>query len=84
MCIRDRLYVCHAIFLRMTENNVHEHRLTISEVLEWMGADGLVERDVADVLKAERRLHGGKGHPLIVLADPKWRPINSPVRPPTL
>ena len=73
-------YVCHAIFLRMTENNVHEHRLTISEVLEWMVADGLVERDVADVLKAERRLHGGKVHPLIVLADQKWRTINSPVR----
>jgi general secretion pathway protein E len=73
-------YVCHAIFLRMTENNVHEHRLTISEVLEWMVADGLVERDVADVLKAERRLHGGKVHPLIVLADQKWRTINPPVR----
>ena len=77
-------YVCHAIFLRMTENNVHEHRLTISEVLEWMVADGLVERDVADVLKAERRLHGGKVHPLIVLADQKWRTINSPVRQLTL
>jgi len=64
----------------MTENNVHEHRLTISEVLEWMVADGLVERDVADVLKAERRLHGGKVHPLIVLADQKWRTINPPVR----
>ena len=73
-------YVCHAIFLRMTENNVHEHRLTISEVLEWMVADGLVERDIADVLKAERRLHGGKVHPLIVLADQKWHTINPPVR----
>ena len=73
-------YVCHAIFLRMTENNVHEHRLTISEVLEWMVADGLVERDVADALKAERRLHGGKVHPLIVLADQKWRTITPPVR----
>ena len=43
-------------------------------------SDGLVERDVADALKAERRLHGGKVHPLIVLADQKWRTINPPVR----
>lgn len=64
----------------MSENKVHEHRLTISEVLEWMVADGLVEQPVAEALKTERRLHGGKVHPLIVLADQKWRTLKPPVR----
>ncbi len=57
----------------MNEIGTHEHRLSLSEVLGWMVADGLVAEDVAEALKNERRLHGGKVHPLIVIADQKWR-----------
>lgn len=53
--------------------NTGEHRLTLSEVLELMVTDGLIARDMADALKNERRLHGGRIHPLIVIADQKWR-----------
>ena len=53
--------------------NTSEHRLTLSEVLELMVTDGMISRDMADALKNERKLHGGRVHPLIVIADQKWR-----------
>ncbi len=64
----------------MNEISTHEHRLTLSEVLEWMVADGLVGRDAAEALKTERRLHGGRIHPLVVIADQKWRSPDQPGR----
>ena len=64
----------------MNEISTHEHRLTLSEVLEWMVADGLVGRDAAEALKTERRLHGGRIHPLVVIADQKWRQPDQPAR----
>jgi general secretion pathway protein E len=64
----------------MTEFNTHEHRLTLSEILELMVGDGLIDHDTAEALKTERRLHSAKVHPLIVIADQKWRTTESPVR----
>ena len=64
----------------MNDKSVGEHRLALSEVLQWMVEDGLVAAETADVLKNERRLHGGKIHPLIVIADQKWRSLQTPVR----
>jgi len=62
----------------MNDRNVGEHRLTLAEVVDWMVEDGLVDRESADALKSERRLHGGKIHPLIVIADQKWRSAKPP------
>lgn len=62
----------------MNDRNVGEHRLTLAEVVDWMAEDGLVGREAADALKSERRLHGGKIHPLIVIADQKWRSAKPP------
>ena len=45
-----------------------------------MVEDALVGREAADALKTERRLHGGKIHPLIVIADQKWRSAKSPAQ----
>ena len=73
-------YLPHAIFPAMTEFNTHEHRLTLSEILELMVGDGLIDHDTAEALKTERRLHSAKVHPLIVIADQKWRTTESPVR----
>jgi len=64
----------------MNDKNIGEHRLALSEVLDWMVEDGLVSQEAADVLRSERRLHGGKTHPLIVIADQKWRQAGPPVR----
>jgi general secretion pathway protein E len=62
----------------MNDRNIGEHRLTLAEVLDWLVEDGLVGREGADALKQERRLHGGKVHPLIVIADQKWRSAKAP------
>ena len=72
-----RLYP-RAILPRMNDRNIGEHRLTLAEVLDWLVEDGLVGREGADALKQERRLHGGKVHPLIVIADQKWRSAKAP------
>jgi len=61
----------------MNDKSISEHRLTLSEVLQMMVDDGLVAQDTAEALKSERRLHGGKIHPLIVIADHKWRSLQS-------
>ncbi len=64
----------------MNNQTVNEHRLSLSEVLDWMVEDALVDRETAEALKVERRLHGGKTHPLVVIADQKWRAQKPPVR----
>lgn len=64
----------------MNDRNVGEHRLTLAEVVDWMVEDGLIGREAADALKSERRLHGGKIHPLIVIADQKWRSAKLPTQ----
>ncbi len=64
----------------MNDKTANEHRLALAEVLDLMVADQLVDQAVADTLKAERRLHGGKIHPLIVIADQKWRSAKPPQR----
>jgi len=64
----------------MNDKHAHEHRLVLAEVLEMMVADGLVGADDAEALKAERRLHGGRVHPLVVIADQKWRSLKPPAR----
>jgi general secretion pathway protein E len=64
----------------MNETHGNEHRLTLTEVLDWLVADGLVDSGAAEALRTERRLHGGKIHPLIVVADQKWRTLVPPIR----
>ena len=57
-----------------------EHRLTISEVLDWLVADGLVEAAAAEQLRKERRYYRGSQHPLVLVADQKWKSVPPPHR----
>jgi general secretion pathway protein E len=57
-----------------------DHRLTLSEVLQALVAEGLVPKTEADKLIADRRLHRGDHHPLAVIADQKWRSAKPPNR----
>ena len=50
-----------------------DHRLTLGEVLDELVTDHLVERAEADRLIAERRMHRGDHHPLVLVADQKWK-----------
>ncbi len=62
----------------MNDRSVHEHKLTLVEVLDMLVADGMVVQADAEALRAERRLQGGIVHPLVVIADQKWRSAKPP------
>ena len=64
----------------MNELNHSEHRLTLGEVLDLMVSDKLVEPDIATALRDERKLHSDRVHPLVVIADQKWRNPLLPAR----
>jgi general secretion pathway protein E len=57
---------------------VSEHALTLSEILDALVADALVERAAADQLIAERRMHRTEHHPLALIADQKWKSLLPP------
>jgi general secretion pathway protein E len=62
-------------------NIVHEHRLTLAEVLGWLTDDGLVNAPDADQLLKESRLQRLVAHPLVVIADQQWKSVQAPHRP---
>ena len=49
------------------------HRLALGELLDWLVEDKLVSGDAAEDLKKERRYYRGALHPLVIIADQKWR-----------
>ena len=55
------------------QTQVTEHRLTLAEVIDWLVADRLVEPAAAERLKKERRYYRGAQHPLVVIAEQKWK-----------
>jgi general secretion pathway protein E len=58
-----------------------ERRLALAEVVNALIADGLVPREEAERLASDRRAHKpGALHPLIVIADQKWRSAEPPHR----
>jgi len=57
---------------------IQDHRLTLPEVLQALAADGVVPKADADKLVADRKLHRADHHPLMVIADQKWRSLKPP------
>ncbi|MGE5638957.1 MAG: GspE/PulE family protein [Clostridia bacterium] len=57
-----------------------DSRLTLAEVLDWMVEDKLVEPALVEQLKKERRYYRGAAHPLVVVADQKWKYAAPPHR----
>ena len=56
-----------------------ERRLVLAEVVNALIADGLVPREEAERLAADRRSHkAGTLHPLVVIADQKWKDAAEP------
>ncbi len=62
------------------ETSVRERRLTLPEVVDWLVADGLLPKGVGEDFKKERRYFRGDIHPLIVIADQKWKTLAEPSR----
>jgi general secretion pathway protein E len=57
---------------------IQDHRLSLAELTQALVADGLVPKAEADKLVADRRLHRADLHPLVVIADQKWRSARPP------
>jgi general secretion pathway protein E len=58
-----------------------EHRLSLVEIVDWLVLDGLVATEAADQLKKDRRYYKGSSHPLVIVADQKWKSAKPPHRP---
>jgi general secretion pathway protein E len=61
-----------------------ERRLTLTELLDWLVADGVAAREPAEELKKERRYWRGSQHPLTLVAQAGWKELRAPHRPLTL
>jgi general secretion pathway protein E len=55
-----------------------DRRLTLAEVTDALVADGLVAADVAQKFKQERRYFKGDMHPLVVIAEQRWKSLLAP------
>jgi len=53
-------------------------RLTLGDVLDWLVADRLIAAEAAEQLKKERRYFRGNIHPLVIVADQKWKSAAPP------
>jgi general secretion pathway protein E len=57
-----------------------EHRVSLAELLDWLVEDKHVAAEAADTLKKERRYYRGAAHPLVIIADQKWKSLHPPHR----
>jgi general secretion pathway protein E len=57
-----------------------EQTLQLADVVESLVADGLIGRTDADLLLKERRYYRGHDHPLVIVADQKWKSARPPHR----
>jgi len=50
-----------------------ESRLTLAEILDWLLEDKMVAAEPIEKFKKERRHYRGATHPLVLIADQKWK-----------
>jgi len=50
-----------------------DNRLTLAEILDWLLEDKLVQAELIEKFKKERRHYRGATHPLVLVADQKWK-----------
>ena len=67
-----------------SRSNSSDRRLTLSEVLGALVKEGVVNVDDAAVLHRERRFYRGETHPLVIVAEQKWKSAQPPHRVLTL
>ncbi len=58
-----------------------ERRLSLIELVDALVSDGLVSAESGAKLKQERRYFRGEQHPLVLLAEQKWKTVAQPGRP---
>jgi general secretion pathway protein E len=57
-----------------------DRRLALTEVVDALVADGLVDAEAAEKFKQERRYFRGDIHPLAVIAEQRWKSLQPPHR----
>ena len=57
-----------------------DHRLTLNEVMDALVTSGEVEISIAEKFKQERRYFKGDAHPLINIAEQRWKSAKPPHR----
>ena len=57
-----------------------EHRLTLPEIVDALIAAGRVPREEAEQFRQERRYYRGEKHPLLVIAEQRWKAPETPHR----
>jgi len=57
-----------------------DHSLTLPEVVDALAADGLIAQDVAGQFKQERRYFKTDIHPLVAIAEQRWKSLLPPHR----
>lgn len=58
--------------------DVHEHSLTLPEVIDALVDEGLLAADQATNFKNERRHFRTGVHPLVMIAEQRWRSLQAP------
>ena len=61
-----------------------EHRLTVKEVVGSLVRDGLIDKAEAEARIVESRLKRTGVHPLVIVAEKKWKSLREPFEPLTL
>ncbi|MDR2112260.1 MAG: GspE/PulE family protein [Candidatus Accumulibacter sp.] len=61
-----------------------DHRLTVKEVLGMLLSDGMVDKAEAEALISDSRLKRQTAHPLVIIAEKKWKSQKPPFRTLTL
>ena len=64
----------------MNQASHKEHRLTLPETVDALVADGLVDAEEAARFKQERRYYKSEVHPLIAIAEQRWKSAQPPHR----
>ena len=64
--------------MQLVDQITADRRLSLSEIVDALCADGLIDRTAAEQVLADRRLQRAELHPLTVLADQKWNSLISP------
>ena len=64
----------------MGAQDVPNHKLKLTELLDMLVTDGMLDKAEADVLVAERRAQRNDHHPLVVIAEKSWKSLLPPNR----
>ncbi|HEX5394497.1 MAG TPA: GspE/PulE family protein [Rhodocyclaceae bacterium] len=55
-----------------------EHRLNLLEVVDGLVESGLISAETGEQFKQDRRYYRGEGHPLVFIAEQRWKSAQPP------